>query len=341
MRIVGIGGGTGLPVLLRGLKALSESHQEVGDPQGIFPAAVVCVTDNGGSSGALRRAFGVPGVGDLRNCLVALSSGDPKLADLFQYHLHGSDRGLAGHCLGNLIVTALHARAGNLRRAISLAGEMLQLKGQVLPCTDTSPTLCAELENGTVARGECEIVERRQPIRRVWLEPELPPAASGVLEALAEADAIVLGPGSLYTSILPNLLTEGVAAAIRSSPALKIFVCNLMTEPGETDHLSAADHIQVLEEYIGPRKIAACLLNSQPIGWLLASCHLADGSTPVKRDVMAIAERGIVPLSADLLAEGEPRVRHDPIKLARLVVRLTRGALRARDMAACEITFED
>lgn len=334
MKIVGIGGGTGLPILLRGLRELSE-RQGTSD---IFPTALVCVSDNGGSSGLLRRAFDIPAVGDLRNCLVALSAGDPALASVFQHRLHGGPD-FPGHCFGNLIVAGLFALFGNLPRALSLTGELLHLKGQVLASTDASATLGAEFENGTVARGECEIVARRQRIRRVWLEPEHTPPGPGVLETIAAADAIVLGPGSLYTSILPNLLPLGVSDALRDSPALKIFVCNLMTEPGETDAFSADGHLRVLEEYLGPGTIRICLLNSRPLGWLSTSRYLSAGAAPVKKDQMAIAQRNVLPVAADLLAEDESRIRHDPIKLARLVLDLTRGALRAKDIASPEMDW--
>lgn len=338
MKIVGIGGGTGLPILLRGLRELAERRGTSDAVRDISPTALVCVSDNGGSSGLLRRAFDIPAVGDLRNCLVALSGGDPAFAKLFQHRLRGGED-LSGHCFGNLIVAGLFALFGNLPRAVSLTGELLHLKGRVLASTDVSATLCAEFENGTVARGECQIAACRQRISRVWLEPEHTPAGPGVLETIAEADAIVLGPGSLYTSILPNLLPAGVADAIRASLALKIFVCNLMTEPGETDDLSASDHLQVLEEYLGPGSIRICLLNSRPIGWRSTSRYLVAGAAPIKKDQMAIAQRGVLPVLADLLAEEESRIRHDPIKLARLVVDLTRGALRARDIASGEVDW--
>src|SRR5215472_14390682 len=168
MNIVGIGGGTGLPVLLRGLKELCERNADGDDP--VTTTAIVCVSDDGGSSGALRQAFGIPAVGDLRNCLVALAAGNPSLREVFQYRLSGVS-GLDGHTIGNLIVAALSARAGNIRHAIQLASEFLDLRGYVLPATETSATLCAEFWDGEVARGETSIASRRRPIRRLWLDP--------------------------------------------------------------------------------------------------------------------------------------------------------------------------
>src|SRR6185295_6192388 len=181
-------------------------------------------------------------IGDLRNCLVALSGNQSTLADLFQHRFSAGD-GLDGHALGNLIVAALFQRTGSVQEAIEIASRLLPHKGKATPSTETLTTLCALLDDGSVIRGESRIPEAGRQIRRVWLEPSDPPASRGVLEALAAADAIVLAPGSLYTSLMPNLLVSGVASAIRKSPAVKILVCNLLTEPGETAGYSASDHL--------------------------------------------------------------------------------------------------
>jgi uncharacterized cofD-like protein len=330
MNIVGIGGGTGLPVLLRGLKQVRDRAADGAGEDRISATAVVCVSDDGGSSGSLREAFGIPAVGDLRNCLVALSGGNPALREIFQYRLSGA-AGLDGHSIGNLIVAALRARAGNLRLAVHLAAEFLGLKGRVLPCTEASAHLCAEFQDGAIVRGETRIAARRMRIRRVWLEPSDTQPTSGVLETIASADAIVLGPGSLHTSIIPNLLPAGIADAVRDSRALKIMICNLMTQPGETDCYTASDHVRALQDYLGSGGVQICLLNSRPIpAENLARCAM-DDSAAVPNDEFAIADLGVAPISLDLLDESEKEIRHDSLNLARCVVALTRAFERARD----------
>lgn len=322
VNLVGIGGGTGLSVLLRGIKGLSETS-EPGHAAGLNISAIVCVSDNGGSSGRLRQNFGIPAVGDLRNCLVALSDGDPKLAELFQHRFSGGN-GFNGHSLGNLIVTALFQMSGNLGRAIGLAGEVLQSRGCVFPVTESPSTLCAEMESGNVIRGESQITAALDRIKRVWLEPESPPPSPGAIQALSSADAIILGPGSLYTSIIPNLLVQGVAETLQKSKALKIFVCNLMTQPGETDGFTAADHLQALKNYLRSG-VDVCLLNSSPIKQTLEDAYLESKSVPVAWDEEAVAGMGVATFCGDLLAEERLRIRHDPYKLARLILSLTRG----------------
>lgn len=335
MKIVGIGGGTGLPVLLRGLKRLSTSTPREMEDE-ISTTAVVCVSDNGGSSGILRQRFGIPAVGDVRNCLVALSEGGTPLADLFQIRLSG-DGQLAGHSLGNLIVTALISRLGSLREAIETSASLLQSRGEVLPATEMETTLCAEFQDGSVTRGEAEIVARGSGIRRVWIEPEKPPPGPGVVEKLMQADAIVIGPGSLFTSIVPNLLPAGVAEAIERSPASKFIVGNLMTEPGETAGFSAADHLHVLNMYVCFGIAPICLLNSRPLPRPAVERYAETGSEPVRIDEDQIVREGAVPVFADLLDEQADVVRHDPIKLAQLVVALTRGMMRLRDLGSSEM----
>lgn len=328
MNIVGIGGGTGLPVLLRGLNELSEGTS--GGSQEISVSAIVTVADSGGSSGLLRHALGIPAVGDLRNCLVASSQGNPLLADLFQYRF-ASGNGLEGHSLGNLIVAALWGLSGNLGGATSLAAGLLGLKGRILPATETEVTLCAEFENGTIVRGEAQIAAPRLKIKKIWLEPENPLPSAGVLQAIACADAIVFGPGSLYTSVVANLLVAGIAEAVRNSSALKIFVCNLMTEPGEADGVMASDHVRAIESYLGPDVLDICLMNSSPIAEMSIRRYQEMGSELVRADAEEIARMGVVPIAADLWTGEGHKVRHHSKNLARLIINLTRASLRARD----------
>lgn len=312
LRIVGIGGGTGLPVLLEGLA--KDASVEV--------TAIVTVSDDGGSSGRLRESFSMPAVGDLRNCLVALSGNDSTLADIFQHRFSGGGD-LDGHTVGNLVVAALYQRTGNLSEAIEIASALLPSRGRTLAVTETHTTLCAAFEDGTTVRGESSISAVRRPIQRVWLEPHNPPAAFGVLEAIGSADAIVLAPGSLYTSLMPNLLVSGVAEAIRRSPAVKILVCNLMTQRGETDGFSASDHLRVVSECLGQSIVDFCLVNSAPRrGW--PESRTGEGAERVTCDLERIRALDSVPVTADLLMWHGDQIRHNPDMLGQLVVKIAR-----------------
>ena len=256
MRIVGIGGGTGLPVLLKGLNEISNAHTP------LDLTAIVTVSDSGGSTGILRRAFNMPAMGDIRNCLISLAAKDSILTSVCQ-HRFDNPGSFAGHSVGNLILSALYQMSGNFAAAVRQASDLLELKGRVLPATETPVTLCAMYENGAIAEGESDIPKPGLRISRVWLDPDDPAPAPGVLEALEAADAIVLGPGSLYTSIIPNLLVAGVADALKASRAIKIYICNLMTQAGETDGYSAAEHVNQLLEYL---PVDVCVLNSSTVG---------------------------------------------------------------------------
>jgi uncharacterized cofD-like protein len=321
MKIVCVGGGTGLPILLRGISQIFRSSS--GTAEDISLTAVVCVSDNGGSSGTLRQSFGIPAVGDLRNCLVALAKGSSPLGSLFQHRMgHGS--GLSGHALGNLVVTALCERTGSLLEAVSQAADLLESWGRVLPSTEEPVALCAKFEDGTVVRGEVEIARRMGRIARVWLEPEGLVPTTGLTAAILSADMVVFGPGSLYTSIIPNLLIPEIAGAVRRTAARKALVCNLMTQAGETDGFTASDHLRVLEQYAGKGAIDVCILNSCPVNnRMLTDCSTANGH-PVENDVEEIIRRGAVPVVADVLLNDSSRIRHDPAKLATVIARLGR-----------------
>jgi len=323
-RIVGLGGGTGLSVLLSGLKAHAQRH---GAKTPLDISAIVSVADDGGSSGTLRREFDIPALGDLRACLVAASRGNAVWRDLFQHRFAGGD-GLEGHALGNLVMAAMLERSGGLSSALEQLAEPLRLCARVLPATEERVTLSAELDDGSVVCGESVIPSRGRRIERLWLEPESPAPARGVLEALANADAIVLGPGSLYTSVIVNLLVDGVAEAIRASSALRIFVCNLWTQAGETDGLDAAGHLAALERYLGPGCVDVCLVSA-------ASADAARTTGPAgaavalasPTDFVRGALAGAVPIVADLASDTAPH-RHDPEKLAMQVVSLARNLRR-------------
>jgi uncharacterized cofD-like protein len=325
MRIVGIGGGTGLPVLLTGLRAL---HDRGEGPFDI--TAIVTVSDSGGSTGVLREAFSMPAMGDIRKCMIALAPQRSVLTSVCQ-HRFDNPESFAGHSLGNLILSALHQMSGSFAAAVNQACDLLELGGRVLPATEEPVTLCASYDDGSIVRGESKIPQAGRRISRVWLEMKdakipSPLPAPGVIEALNRADAIVLGPGSLFTSIIPNLLVAGVVSTIQSAPAVKICVSNLMTQVGETEGYSSADHLRVLLEYLPC--IDVCVLNSATIGMGVAERYLKSGSRIVSgtgEDEDQIRRSGVIPVAAPLLRGGESKARHDPETLARLVVSLTRG----------------
>ncbi len=326
-RVVALGGGTGLPVLLRGLKAalFAAGSRWVPTRDRDRLAAVVTVADDGGSSGRLRRAYGLPAPGDVRNCLLALSNGDPTMTALFDFRFNGSD-GLAGHSLGNLILAALSQLESDFPEAVSRAGRILAIRGRVWPATGDDVRLLAELDDGSIVEGESQVGSVRRPIRRVYLEPEgarpLPPA----LDALAAADLIVIGPGSLYTSLVPILLIKDIAETIARSRARVVLVMNLMTEPGETNGYTAADLVVALRRHAPQVPIHDVLLNTAAIPEELRGRYAAQGAAPISADVEALRGLGCRPVERDLLASG-PKIRHDPHKLARAVLELGGEAL--------------
>lgn len=269
--IVVIGGGHGMATLLRGLKAHTYNL-----------TAIVTVADDGGSSGRLRNSLGVLPPGDIRNCLAALSNDETLITQLFQYRFSGDENGMAGHSFGNLFISALSEITGSFEEAVAESGRVLSVHGRVLPATLHDVRLVADLAvpltNSEVrVHGESQIPAVTGAVRRVWLEPNAPPAYPDAVNALLSADLIVLGPGSLYTSLLPNLLVPDLAAAIRNSAALKIYICNLATQAGETDGYACGDHIRALEAHVGPGLFDMVISNRQSAGvlpgdskWVLA-----------------------------------------------------------------------
>lgn len=258
-RVAAIGGGTGLSTLLRGLKACTPHI-----------TAIVTVADDGGSSGRLRRQLGLLPPGDIRNCIAALADDEALITQLFQYRF-GSGNGLDGHTFGNLFITALAAVTGSFEQAVMEAGRVLAVQGRILPSTLDDVTLVADLRetegksrsSGGLrrVRGESAIPRARQPIERVFLRPEEVRAYPVAVRAILDADLIVAGPGSLFTSLLPNLLVEGICRAVRATSALKIYVCNVATQPGETDGMDVGQHVQALDRHVGPGLFPAVLVN--------------------------------------------------------------------------------
>ena len=308
LKIVTIGGGTGLASLLRGLKAYTSNL-----------VAVVTVSDDGGSSGRLSKELGVLPPGDVRNCLVALADDESLLGALFRHRF--VEGGLEGHSFGNLFLAAMTEVAGDFELAVELSSQILATRGRVLPATLTTTVLCARYIDGTVVQGESQIPHKRERIEQVYLEPSgsVPPAQ--VLAEIAEADAIVLGPGSLYTSVLPNLLVEGMVDAVLRSPAPKIYACNVMTQPGETDGFSAGDHLDVLLRHAGVPLVDYALVNLAFPASRLTAKYKAEGADPVLADLARIEKMGIEPIGANLISETE-LVRHDSERLARAIIDL-------------------
>ena len=309
-KIVAIGGGTGLSALLRGLK------EHTGNL-----TAVVTVADDGGSSGVLRRELGVLPPGDVRNCIIALADAEPLVTKLFQYRFSDGS-GLAGHSFGNLFIVAMSAVTGNFEDAIRQTSRVLAVRGQIIPSTLANVTLCAKTEDSRTIHGESRIGASMvgangasSKIREVYLIPDNPPAHPEAVRAILEADLIVLGPGSLYTSVLPNLLVQGIRRSLIASSATRIYVCNVATQHGETDDFSVADHVAVIEDHIGKGGINSVLANDN----LSETIPRAEQSRPVRLD--AGINDGIRLVTADVVSE-ENRYHHDSAKLAQAVMRM-------------------
>ena len=302
--IAAIGGGTGLASLLRGLKRYTEDI-----------TAIVTAADDGGSSGRLRTDFGVSPPGDARQCLIALSDSEPLMDEVLSYRFE-TGAGLEGHSMGNLLLTALAQNHGDLHDALQAAARLLNIKGQVAPSTrEPNLILFAETEDAVILRGESAIGTANQPISHLWVEPRGAPANPAALEAIARADIIVIGPGSLYTSILPNFLIRGISQAVEDSSAPKVFVCNVATQYGETDNFDAESHLRVFEEQAGV-SVSHFLVNSKPIA--VEPEFRQDPILPAKPRWFQGAF-----ISADLVDKRLP-TRHDPHKLADQLLRILR-----------------
>jgi uncharacterized cofD-like protein len=305
-KIVAIGGGTGLSTLLRGLKRRTSNL-----------TAVVTVSDDGGSSGRLQKELGVLPPGDIRNCLVALADDEALVTDLFRYRFTEGE-GLSGHSFGNLFLAAMCGVTGNFDHAIKESSRVLNVVGRVLPATLGVVQLCAELDDGTILQGESNISAAHRRIKRVFFDPPVAAPLDEVIAAIRDADAIVLGPGSLFTSVAPNLLVNRIAREIAHAHAVKMYVCNVMTQPGETEGMTAADHVEALLVNAGERVCDYVLVNDEPPSRLLGA-YAEEGQVPVEPDVDRIAALGLEPVRAAVIGETET-VRHDPEKLANVVL---------------------
>ncbi len=304
-RIVAIGGGTGLSILLRGLKEHSGNL-----------TAIVTVADDGGSSGRLRSELGILPPGDIRNCIAALADAEPLMTQLFQYRF-SEGSGLAGHSFGNLFIVAMSGVVGNFEDAIRQTSRVLAVRGQIIPSTLTNVTLCANTESALTLRGESSITETpgKGRIKEIFLLPANPPAHPEAVRAILDAEMIVLGPGSLYTSILPNLLVEGIRRAVIASPAVKVYVCNVATQQGETDGFGVAAHAAAIEEHVGKNLIHHILANNN----LADNIPNAPQSQPVRVD--STLNNGIRLISANVVSETN-RYHHDAKKLAEALLHI-------------------
>lgn len=307
-RIVVIGGGTGLSTLLRGLKNYTRNI-----------TAIVTVADDGGSSGRLRSEMGILPPGDIRNCLVALSDTENIMEKLFSYRFDAGT--LKGHSLGNLFLAGMADTFGDFQKGVEHVSKVFALRGQVYPSTLEQVVLGADMVDGTTVKGETQVRDTKGQIKRVYLEPEDCQPIPEALKALEEADLIVLGPGSLYTSVLPNLLVQGLKEKIREVDAPCIYVCNIMTEPGETDQFQVSDHLQSLIDHCGTGMIDMVLANKQEAPPELLERYELEGSYPVRGNADSVEWLGVKYVEADLLQEGDT-IRHDPQRLARVLLRL-------------------
>lgn len=322
-KIVALGGGTGLPVVLRSLKKvlfpLSSACRDGQDRERL--TAIVAVTDDGGSSGRLRREFKILPPGDIRNCLAALSDDSDAFPDLFQYRFE-KGTGLTGHSLGNLLLMALTDLRGDFIEAIRYFSRIMSVRGRILPLSLMNVTLAARFSDGSVVRGESTIRKYGGIIRNVFLSPSYADCPQESIDAIEAADAIIMGPGSLYTSIIPNLLVKDIASAISKSRARKIYVCNLMTEPGETDGYTATDHIKAILDHTECDFLQYVILNNGRVSSDIARRYRDEGYAPVLYNPEEIRSFGITSISADIVTVKENILRHDENKLARILMEL-------------------
>ena len=304
-----VGGGTGLSTLLRGMKYITNNC-----------TAVVTSADDGGSSGRLRKELGIIPPGDLRNCLTALADREPLMERLMQYRFKG-DSPLAGHCFGNLFIAAMAEAEGGMEEGLNATSQILKVRGRVIPSTLEDIQLQAEMSDGTIVSGESKIPEVRKRIKKMLMKPANASASKGAVGAILKSDVLIFGPGSLYTSVIPNLLVEEIREAILKSDAVKIYVCNVMTQPGETDGYGAFEHVRALIDHMGHQFLDYVIVNDQKITTEQLKQYYAEGSMPVTPDVEKIRKLGITVVPASLISKDD-LVRHEPRKLARALIML-------------------
>lgn len=331
LRIVAIGGGTGLSTLLQGLKAWAGP-----DRPAVAITAIVTVTDDGGSSGRLRRDFAVLPPGDIRACMVALSQDEALLSRMFQYRFK-EGRGLKGHSFGNLFLTALTDLTGDFAHAVRLASEVLASRGNIIPATAANVVLEAQLTDGRILKGESNISKSRAPIDWIHILPRSPQPFKESLEAIRDADLITLGPGSLFTSIIPNLLIGRIPREIMRAKGVRAYITNLMGQPGETVNFTASDHVNAILKHCGltPKKAGRLLdyviVNNATLSNAALRRYAAQKALPVEVDLDPLQAMGLRVLQADIADRG-PKIRHSPERTAELVIKLARLGRRRRQL---------
>jgi uncharacterized cofD-like protein len=344
VNVVAIGGGTGLSTLLRGLKR----HTQLGERRQQVPSrdeacehppcriaqlsALVTVTDDGGSSGRLREDLNILPPGDVRNCVAALSEDERMLTRLFQYRFptsgNGGDaNGLSGHSFGNLFLAAMTAiNGGDFAQAVQMSSHILAARGSIYPATNSNVTLSALMDDGSVVHGETNITASKRSITELMLHPADAKPLPEALEAIAKADLITLGPGSLYTSLITNLLVDGIPQAIATSPAKRVFLCNLMTQANESLGLSASEHIQRIQSHCGGQRLFDyALVNTAPISPVLLQKYALEGQQPIEADLDRIRELGVTPVTGNFVHEGDV-LRHDYDRVAEVLLELPQRA---------------
>jgi uncharacterized cofD-like protein len=309
IKIVVIGGGTGLGTILRGLKRVTNNL-----------TAIVTVADDGGSSGRLREEFGILPPGDIRNCLIAMADLEPLMEQLMQFRFN-EGTGLAGHNFGNLFLTAMTGITGDFQKAIEASSKVLAVRGRIFPATFDNVNLCAELKDGSIVKGESTIGQSKHPIKRIFLEPTEVRAVPESIEAIKAADIIIIGPGSLFTSVIPPLLVREVLTAVKASAATKLYICNVMTQIGETEGFTASDHLRALLEHTGSGVIDYVIINNQEVPLNSRALYAEEGAEPVIPDLEKIVTQGVIPVTAPLL-NTNGLVRHDADLLVKLLANL-------------------
>ncbi|WP_232696572.1 gluconeogenesis factor YvcK family protein [Brevibacillus daliensis] len=319
LKIVVIGGGTGLSVLLRGLKE-----------ENVHITAIVTVADDGGSSGRLRQEMDMLPPGDIRNVITALADTEPLMKKLMQYRFTNGT-GLAGHNVGNLLLAALYDITGDFVTAVKALSGVLAVRGEVLPSSTQSILLKAEMEDGTIVTGESQIPLAGKRIKRVFLEPEDARPLIEALDAIKDADAILLGPGSLYTSILPNLLVKGIFETIMESDVPKVYICNVMTQPGETDNYTAYDHVRALYDHVGVEFLTTVVVNTQEVPEAFLAKYAAKGAYPVVCNMDKLKELDLTIVAEPMITFGEMYLRHDARKVSKEVVTILRQIISQQE----------
>jgi len=312
-KLVVIGGGTGLATVLRGLKAFDCNI-----------TAIVTVADDGGSSGLLRKDMGILPPGDIRNCLLALAEAEPEMTALFNHRF--SKGKLKGHCFGNLFLAAMTEMTGDFQEAIRAMSRILAVKGKVLPATLSDVSLMAEMDDGSVVFGETAIPLAKGKIKQLRLQPEDPPALDDAVDEIRAADGIIIGPGSLFTSIIPNLLVRGIRQAVAEAAGCKLYICNVMTQPGETDGFDVLDHIQAIQDHAGPL-FSHVLVNTAGAPQDVLEKYAEEGKYQVAADLEQLKQAGYQVISGDFLARGD-LARHDSFKVATTIMEFVGSRLR-------------